>query len=152
MLTVKSILDAGAALAEEVWPGGKVYINVVPVNFVRPSCLVEVTGLTSEPESRRTAARTANLRITRFQRVDDRHSVQVEVLAEELALLMDRASEPVLWVGDRALDVGRCTGSYENDYCELTVPLSWIDDRDSAPVTELLMEHYKLAVTAGGEE
>ena len=86
MLTVKSILDAGAALAEEVWPGGKVYINVVPVNFVRPSCLVEVTGLTSEPESRRTAARTANLRITRFQRVDDRHSVQVEVLAEELAL------------------------------------------------------------------
>ena len=78
--------------------------------------------------------------------------IQVEVLAEELALLMDRASEPVLWVGDRALDVGRCTGSYENDYCELTVPLSWIDDRDSAPVTELLMEHYKLAVTAGGEE
>lgn len=152
MLTVKAILDAGAALAEEVWPGEKVYINAVPVNFVRPSCLVKVTGLTAEPESRRTAARTATLRITRFQTVDDRHSVRAEVLAEELALLMDRASEPVLWVGDRALDVGRCTGNYEDDYCELTMPLSWIDDRDIAPVTELLMEHYKLAVTAGGEE
>ena len=53
---------------------------------------------------------------------------------------------------DRWLRVGKCTGRYENDYAELTVPLSWVDDLDTAAVEQALMEQYTLAVDAGGKE
>ena len=152
MLKVQDILEAGVLVAQALWPGGTVYINTVPVNFVRPPCLVEVDSMTLEPSGRREGERTANLRVTRFQKVDDYHNTQVELLAEELTLMLAKFSGPSIPVEDRWLRVGKCTGRYENDYAELTVPLSWVDDLDTAAVEQALMEQYTLAVDAGGKE
>lgn len=151
MLSVANILDAGCAAVAALWPGDKVYRDIVPVNFARPSSLVEVLDLTMTPEGPRSVTRTAVLQITRFQVVDDYHNTQVELLANELTLMLERFAVPALPAGDRYLDLSKITGSYANDYALIKVSLAWTDDRDTTE-THQKMEHYKLAVSAGKKE
>ena len=152
MLRVNDILLAVEALTQERFPSLSAYRNVVRKGFKRPSFLTEVGKQTMEDATRWTVARTAQVKITFFETVDDYHDSQIETLSDRLTVALELFSCAAIQVGDRYLDISATAGEVFNDYAELTFTLSWQDDRDITPVAAAPLEDYDISVAPGGRE
>ena len=128
------------------------YRNVVRKGFKRPSFLTEVGKQTMEDATRCTVDRTAQVKITFFETVDDYHDSQIETLSDRLTVALELFSCAAIQVGDRYLDIRATAGEVFNDYAELTFTLSWQDDRDITPVAAAPLEDYDISVAPGGRE
>lgn len=152
MLRVNDILLAVEALTQERFPSLSAYRNVVRKGFKRPSFLTEVGKQTMEDATRWTVDRTAQVKITFFETVDDYHDSQIETLSDRLTVALELFSCAAIQVGDRYLDIRAIAGEVFNDYAELTFTLSWQDDRDITPVAAAPLEDYDISVAPGGRE
>lgn len=152
MLRINAILDAVEALTAEQFPTLKHYRNLVRKNFERPSFLVEVARQTMEDATRRTVERTAQVKVTFFEAVDDYHDSQIEVLSDRLTMALALFSVGAIQAGDRFLDLSNVSGEVYNDYAELTFLLSWQDDRDMTEVEGAMMAQFEFDVHAEKEE
>ena len=152
MLRVNDILLAVEALTQERFPSLSAYRNVVRKGFKRPSFLTEVGKQTMEDATRWTVDRTAQVKITFFETVDDYHDSQIETLSDRLSVALELFSCAAIQVGDRYLDIRATAGEVFNDYAELTFTLSWQDDRDITPVAAAPLEDYDISVAPGGRE
>ena len=152
MLRVNDILLAVEALTQERFPSLSAYRNVVRKGFNRPSFLTEVGKQTMEDATRWTVDRTAQVKITFFETVDDYHDSQIETLSDRLTVALELFSCAAIQVGDRYLDIRATAGEVFNDYAELTFTLSWQDDRDITPVAAAPLEDYDISVAPGGRE
>lgn len=152
MLRVNDILLAVEALTQERFPSLSAYRNVVRKGFKRPSFLTEVGKQTMEDATRWTVDRTAQVKITFFETVDDYHDSQIETLSDRLTVALELFSCAAIQVGDRYLDIRATAGEVFNDYAELTFTLSWQDDRDITPVAAAPLEDYDISVAPGGRE
>lgn len=152
MLRVNDILLAVEALTQERFPSLSAYRNVVRKGFKRPSFLTEVGKQTMEDATRWTVDRTAKVKITFFETVDDYHDSQIETLSDRLTVALELFSCAAIQVGDRYLDIRATAGEVFNDYAELTFTLSWQDDRDITPVAAAPLEDYDISVAPGGRE
>lgn len=152
MLRVNDILLAVEALTQERFPSLSAYRNVVRKGFKRPSFLTEVGKQTMEDATRWTVDRTAQVKITFFETVDDYHDSQIETLSDRLTVALELFSCAAIQVGDRYLDISATAGEVFNDYAELTFTLSWQDDRDITPVAAAPLEDYDISVAPGGRE
>lgn len=130
MLTIKEILDAVENLTQIRFPALKAYRNLVRQGFQRPSFLVAAGKQTMADATARAVERTAQVKITFFVPVDDYHDSQVDELSDLLVSGMELFSCRAIAVKDRYLDVGDVSGEVGYDFAELTVPLSWQDDRE----------------------
>lgn len=146
MLKINAILDAVTELASQRFPQLTPYQNVIHKGFSRPSFLVSVTKQTMEDATRWTVERTALVKVTFFEPVDDYHDSQIPALAERLTLALELFSVAAIQVDDRALDVSAVSGDYFNDYAEVTFTLSWQDDRETGPVEGALAQYYDVTV------
>lgn len=146
MLRINAILDAVEALTGETFPKLKGYRNLVHKNFERPSFLVEVGKQTMEDATRRIVERTAQVKVTFFETVDDYHDSQIEVLSDLLTKALVLYSGGAIQVGDRFLDISDTTGEVFNDYAELTFTLSWQDDRDLTETEGALMAKFDFEI------
>ena len=146
MLKINAILDAVTELASQRLPQLTPYQNVIHKGFSRPSFLVSVTKQTMEDATRWTVERTALVKVTFFEPVDDYHDSQIPALAERLTLALELFSVAAIQVDDRALDVSSVSGDYFNDYAEVTFTLSWQDDRDVTPVASALLDDIDITV------
>lgn len=151
MLRINAILDAVEALTGETFPKLKGYRNLVHKNFERPSFLVEVGKQTMEDATRRIVERTAQVKVTFFETVDDYHDSQIEVLSDLLTKALVLYSGGAIQVGDRFLDISDTTGEVFNDYAELTFMLSWQDDRDLTETEGVLMAKFDFEIRAKEE-
>lgn len=151
MVRINAILDAVEALTGETFPKLKGYRNLVHKNFERPSFLVEVGRQTMEDATRHTVERTAQVKVTFFEPVDDYHDSQIEVLSDLLTKALVLYSGGAIQVGDRFLDISDTTGEVFNDYAELTFTLSWQDDRDLEAVQASPMEQFDMDFTVKEE-
>ena len=66
-------------------------------------------------------------------------------MASRLTAAMELFSCRAIAVGDRYLDVGDVAGEVGSDFAQVTVPLSWQDDRElpedaSVPAKEIVIE------------
>lgn len=152
MLRVNDILLAVEALTQERFPSLTAYRNVVHKGFKRPSFLTEVGKQTMEDATRRTVDRTAQVKITFFETVDDYHDSQIETLSDRLTVAMELFSCAAVPVSDRYLDISGTSGEVFNDYAELVFTLSWQDDRDITPVAAAPLEDYDISVLPDGRE
>lgn len=152
MLRVNDILLAVEALTQERFPSLSAYRNVVRKGFKRPSFLTEVGKQTMEDATRWTVDRTAQVKITFFETVDDYHDSQIETLSDRLTVALELFSCAAIQVGDRYLDISATAGEVFNDYAELTFTLSWQDDRDITPVAAAPLEDYDISVAPAGRE
>lgn len=152
MLRVNDILLAVETLTQERFPSLSAYRNVVRKGFKRPSFLTEVGKQTMEDATRWTVDRTAQVKITFFETVDDYHDSQIETLSDRLTVALELFSCAAIQVGDRYLDISATAGEVFNDYAELTFTLSWQDDRDITPVAAAPLEDYDISVAPGGRE
>lgn len=152
MLRVNDILLAVEALTQERFPSLSAYRNVVRKGFKRPSFLTEVGKQTMEDFTHFTVDRTAQVKITFFETVDDYHDSQIETLSDRLTVALELFSCAAIQVGDRYLDISATAGEVFNDCAELTFTLSWQDDRDITPVAAAPLEDYDISVAPGGRE
>ena len=146
MLKINAILAAVTELVSQRFPQLTPYQNVVHKGFSRPSFLVSVTKQTMEDATRWAVERTAQVKVTFFEPVDDYHDSQISALAERLTLALELFSVAAIQVDDRALDVSSVSGDYFNDYAEVTFTLSWQDDRETGPVEGALAQYYDVTV------
>ncbi|MCF2677088.1 hypothetical protein I6E44_11355 [Pseudoflavonifractor phocaeensis] len=152
MLRVNDILLAVEALTQERFSDLKAYRNVVRKGFKRPSFLTEVGKQTMEDFTHFTVDRTAQVKITFFETVDDYHDSQIETLSDRLTVALELFSCAAIRVEDRYLDISGTAGEVFNDYAELNFTLSWQDDRDITPVAAAPLEDYDISVTPDGRE
>lgn len=151
MLRINAILDGVEELTAEAFPGLKRYRNLVRKNFERPSFLVEVGRQTMEDATRHTVERTAQVKVTFFETVDDYHDSQIETLSDRLTAALALYSGGAIRVGDRFLDLSDAAGEVFNDYAELTFTLSWQDDRDMTETEGALMAKFDFEISAKEE-
>lgn len=144
MLRIKSIHDAVEAAVGERFPGLKPYRNLVRKNFERPSFLLEVGKQTMEGATRRTVDRTAQVKVTFFEPVDDYHDSQIDGLSDRLTVALELFSDGAIQVDDRYLDISNAAGEVFYDYAELTFTLSWQDDRELEELQASPMEQFDL--------
>ena len=129
MLTQKQILDAVDEQLDALFQGIKLYRNVVPNSFVRPSAMTRVSKQTMALRTLSTVQRTMDVLITLFCEVDDYHNTDADELSLQIDKVMEHFSAPGVPVADRVLDIGQMTCNPQADFAEITVSLSWDDDR-----------------------
>lgn len=146
MLKLSEILDSVEELMKERFPTLKAYRDPARKNFDRPSYLVTAGKQTMEGATARTVDRTAQVTVSIFEAVDDYHDSQAEALAGRLSSAMELFSVGAIQAGDRYLDVGTVSGTVGWDFAELTIPLSWQDDRELNEPDYAPVEHIDLVV------
>lgn len=145
MVSIKDILDAAEELMTARFPGLTAYRNMTRKGFSRPSFLVQALRQTMADATARTVDRSCELKVTLFEAVDDYHDSQIDALASRLTAAMELFSCRAIAAGDRYLDVGDVAGEVGYDFAQVTVPLSWQDDRElpedaSVPAKEIVIE------------
>lgn len=129
MLTQKQILDAVDGELSKLFPGITLYRNTVPTEFARPSAMTRVSRQTMALRTLSTVQRTMDVVITLFCPVDDYHDTDADALGAQADGVMEHFSAPGLPVADRVLDIGKVDCTSQADFAEVTIPLSWDDDR-----------------------
>lgn len=144
MLRINAIVASVEELTLERCPGLTAYRNVVRQGFQRPSFLTEVFRQTMEDAARHTVERTAQVKVTFFEPVDDYHDSQIDGLNDRLTVALELFSGGAIQVGDRYLDISGAKGEVGYDYAELTFTLSWQDDREVEELQAAPMEQFDL--------
>ena len=130
MLTQKELLDAvDTELTRLFGSGFPLYRNLVPVDFVRPSAMTRISRQEMSCLNRFFVQRTAIVMITLFAETDAYHNTDMDALFAISDKVMEHFSSPCLPVESRFLDLGTVTCTQYADYVELSVPVSWEDDR-----------------------
>lgn len=129
MLNPNTILTALEERLGERFPGRRVYRDLVPEGFERPSFLVSLGSVEMADASCDTLDVKTQLVVTAFETVDRYHNTHVAALAGTMMLVQELFAAAYLRVGDRALHVAGNKGEYHYDYAEITVTLSYQDDR-----------------------
>lgn len=146
MLTPTDITAAVVTAVGERFPGEKVYENLAPRNFARPSNLVELTGIALGEVSPGGVELLYTYRITDFVEVDERHNSHLPLLDLRTMLLVSMFAKGYLKAGDRALKVRSCATAHNLDFTETTVVFSLAYSRtDFDPAAVLpMMEQLTL--------
>lgn len=127
---------------------GHLYRNRVPVDFARPAAMTLLQSDTMECRSHDTVVRSITALVTLFCPVDEYHNSDVDTLSAMSDAVLEHFSAPGMEVGDRWLDIGKVSSNVQYDYAEVSIPLSWDDDRAMSKETTALMETLHLDVAA----
>lgn len=134
----------------KLFPGleGHLYRNRVPVDFERPAAMTLLQGDTMECRSHDTVARSVTALVTLFCPVDAYHNSDMDALSAMSDAVLEHFSALGVNVGDRWLDIGKVSSNVQLDYAEVSIPLSWDDDRKISKDTAELMGAFHLSVDA----
>ena len=109
---------------------GHLYRNRVPVDFERPAAMTLLQSDTMECP------------------VDEYHNSDMDTLSAMSDAVLEHFSAPGMEVGDRWLDIGKVSSNVQYDYAEVSIPLSWDDDRTMNKEAAALMETLHLRLDA----
>lgn len=127
---------------------GHLYRNRVPVDFERPAAMTLLQSDTMECRSHDTVARSITALVTLFCPVDEYHNSDMDTLSAMSDAVLEHFSAPGMEVGDRWLDIGKVSSNVQYDYAEVSIPLSWDDDRTMNKEAAALMETLHLRLNA----
>lgn len=144
MLTQKQILDAVDEQLARLFTDITLYRNAEPTEFERPSAMTRISSQTMAMRTFRTVQRTVNVLVTLFCKVDDYHNTDIDDLFKQSDRVMEHFSAPGLKVADRTLDIGTVTCNPQADFAEITIPLTWDDDRAVEYPQHETMEHLNV--------
>lgn len=145
MLTVQQIMQGINAILVRLYPDRTVYIDVMPEKFERPSFFLRPAGrkITS-----RTVAVVEVEQMVTVQCIDevgDRYETQTarlyDVTDTLTAAFLQRGA---FHCGDRHLTADRVDVSRALDVADVTVTVTYEDDRPAAPVTQPLVTDVTL--------
>ena len=152
-ITPEMMMDAVAAQIEGIFPGEKIYRNLAPMNFERPSNMIEQTSIKLDPlgQGGGSVGLLYQYKITTFCVVDEVHDSHLPTLDLRAISVLAAFAQGYVKVGDRAPKVTACTAdtSY-NDCAEVMLTLSLNVDRSEfcPEAIQPLMESLDVNVRA----
>lgn len=141
MLKVKELMDGVNAVVVRLYPDRTVYTDVLPEKFERPSFFLR-------PEGRKITSRTScivaveqMITIQCIDKVGDRYETETarlyDVTETLSAAFLQRGA---LICGDRWLTADRIDISRSLDVADVTITVTYEDNRPAAPVTQPVVE------------
>lgn len=145
MMTQRDILDAVSELAAEQVPELKrIYTDLVPRGFLRPSLLIQPVTESQFAVNCKTIGIQSFFTLTVFDTTDDyTHSDTCRLLdLQQKVLALFRSG--YIQVGNRALNVQASTGGRNWDKAYVDVQISYYDGRGGTPDTTPLIESVEI--------
>lgn len=151
MIYPKDVQEAIRIKLETVFPGEKVYVDLTPMRFQRPSNLIELAGIEMDVLSGGSNVVTLRwqVKITTFCKVDEVHDSHLPTLDLRAMTILGAFAAGYLRVGDRAPKITTCSADTSGyDFAQVKLILSLTMDRsefcpkESYPVAEEL--HTKI--------
>ena len=152
-ITPEMMMDAVAGQVEAAFPGEKLYRNLAPMGFERPSNMVELTAikLDSLGLGRGTVELQYQYKITTFCVVDEVHDSHLPTLDLRAMTAVAAFAQGYVKVAERAPKVTACSANTGfNDFAEVLLTLSLNVDRSEFcpeeiwPIMEKLMVSLKV--------
>ena len=151
MITQLDIMDAIAALTSEKLPVLKrVYTDLVPRDFKRPSLLMEAVTQSVFAVNCKTVRVDSFFTLTIYDETDDYSNCDTCRLLGWQQDILGLFRSGFLQVGDRALSVEASTGGRDWDKAFVDIQLTYYDDRDDTPDTTPLIENIETNMTLKG--
>lgn len=149
-----TVMSRVKAMLEETFRE-PVYVDRIPKDFQRPSFAVELQKTEYQDMNLMLVRKTATILITCFVEVDAYYDSSREELNRRQDTVMGLFARGFLDVGDRHPAAMAARGQGNPDFSEVTLTVTWSDDRPgyTAPEeTAPLMEHAEVSGTipAGG--
>ncbi len=136
MTGVLEIMDALAkSLCEGLPKLEAIYTDLAPVDFERPSALIQSVTNEYRQASSKTVEITSYFTITLFDNTDDYANSSTKRLLEMQQDTMDLFRSGYLTVGARSLPVQASTGGRDWDKAYVDLQFSYHDLRDETPDT-----------------
>ncbi|MEG0780197.1 MAG: hypothetical protein RR426_06295, partial [Oscillospiraceae bacterium] len=139
MITPGDLVQAICNRLRLVFPGdAALYESLTPVNFLRPSNLVDCEGVTARQIGGDGVEFTFSIKITSFAKVDERHQTHLPLLYARMMTIFGIFMSGYLTVGDRAPKCAGVTGDVGWDFAEVCVSVQVILSRSEFLPTETL--------------
>lgn len=153
MIQIPEITAAIAAQVEKAFPGEKVYTDLAPRDFERPSNMVELAGVSMDPLSYGPSGVDFlfKYKITTFSEVDEVHASHLPVLDLRAILVLGAFAAGYVRVKDRAPKVrGAEADTSFFDCAAVTLTLALTINRSEFTEPELyeLMKEFELKINA----
>ena len=129
MLSFSTITQAVQELVAERYPETPIYMNRVPVEFDRPSFLVELGPVEMLDADCACLELKVTVVVTAFVEADDYHNSHVPDLMQRMAVVQELFAVEGLRVEDWVLHVIANKGNCQFDYAEASVTFQYQDDR-----------------------
>lgn len=153
-VTPEVMMQAVKERVQSAFPGEVVYEDLVPVDFERPSNMVELTAIKLDPLALGSGAVSLQYqyKITTFCVVDEVGDSHLPVLDLRAMTVMAAFAQGYVTAGSRAPKVTACSANTGfNDYAEVLLTLTLNVDRSEFCPEAVwpLMEELALKVSAG---
>lgn len=151
MIQIPEITAAIATQVEKAFPGEKVYTDLAPRDFERPSNMVELAGVSMDPLSYGPSGVDFlfKYKITTFSEVDEVHASHLPVLDLRAMLVLGAFAAGYVRVKDRAPKVrGAEADTSFFDCAVVTLTLALTINRSEFTEPELyeLMKEFELKI------
>lgn len=151
MITQEDILDAITEEACKALPQlQRIYIDLIPAGFLRPSLLIQPVSESPEQANRGTLHVTAYFTLTIFDETDDYANSDTRRLVQWQHQLRDLFRAGHLRVKDRTVAVLASTGGRDWDKAYVEVQLEYYENRSDTVDTTPKMEQIETTVNLKG--
>lgn len=145
MLKIKEIMDGINAILVRLYPDRTVYVDVLPEQFERPSFFLRPAGRKITSSTVAVVEVEQMVTVQCIDEVGDRYETETArlygVTDTLTAAFLQRGA---LACGDRHLTADRVDVSRALDVADVTVIVTYEDDRPAAPVTQPLVTDVTL--------
>ena len=150
MTSMSDIVTAINKAVEKEFPDDMFYIDLLPLDFERPSTLLELTQETRKDVNKNTVSVVAQFLITCFATTDEHYNSSTAELTKKMDTIMDIFRSGYLEVGDRCIGARTATGRVAFDEATATIEFDFFDDRGLPEDTGPLMEAVKTNIRQEG--
>ncbi len=126
-----------------------VYLQKCPIDFQRPSFLLEYVKTSRRDTSRWTVEKTVYFKISCFVNTEENFTSGEDSLSNIQESVVQLFSGGYVNVGDRAIKVQSSTGGFDADRAYVDLQFEFFDDRTDAVETNPLMASVKTNLYGG---
>lgn len=146
MVNHVDILNAISKELAKAYPGYKIYIDVCPVEYARPSFFLRQVGVTRADVNRNTIAEKLEYLLRVHENVDSYANSSALALLETQQAVMDIFRQGVLQVGDRWLRLSVEAGPRELNVANAALWVEYFDERETQAIEEDKIQTVEMRV------
>ncbi|MEA4893317.1 MAG: hypothetical protein VB085_12295 [Peptococcaceae bacterium] len=141
------ILNAINRILTEAYPEYKVYIDLCPDGYERPSFLLQHAATVREDVNRSTVSEKVEFILFIHEDVDDYSGSSTLTLSEIQQAVLDLFRSGALQVGDRWLRIHAQAGVRDFNVARLTLRVEYFDLREPVQIPEEMIREVALNLT-----
>ena len=146
MINHVDILNAISKELAKAYPGYKIYIDVCPVEYSRPSFFLRQVDVARADVNRNTIAEKLQYLLTIYENVDNYANSSTLALLEVQQAVMDIFRQGVLQVGDRWLRLSVEAGPRELNMANAALWIEYFDERETVKPGEEKIREVEMKI------